>query len=93
MSLFKKGGSHGRKEGGPQPTEFVSPSNRGLSPDVSQPDLYASVVSFYAGGRMPLDEIRPQLVNQYKGEPEIVDAIANRIITAREEAAKKGRQH
>ncbi len=50
-------------------------------------DPYQPVVSFYAGGRLPMEDVREQLAQQFE-DPDRVGQIAERI-----EAARKAKQN
>lgn len=50
----------------------------GPGPEGIQIDPLESIVSFYAGGKQPFEEVRGQLTVQYK-DPVIVESLMKRI--------------
>lgn len=94
MSLLRRGGSNkgdkGGKEREPGPSGS-EPAGR-KAPDFGVPkveDPYGSVVSYLVHDTRSLDEIRPDLERQYKGNQGIVDLVMGRVTTGRAERAQK----
>lgn len=71
----------GRKEAPVSASPTFEPVDLGQRP---QEDPYASVVSYFAGGKQSLDEIRPVLEKQF-GNASLAEQVLGRIDQVRSE--------